>query len=510
MKQKVKSALLIVLMFASIAGMALTVYDAKGGKQDNIIINNQQVPPDMQENGNGFAENPENNQPPSAPDNNFNSNEEKMNEMPNDNRKDFKAEGNRLGMVHIAIIGVCSLIFSLCFVYLLMSIKNRNVFANTDKVIIFIFSIALLTSWLTAGISGSVNHFVLKNDKAMGEMQTEKDKIELDESNTAHSEKIDLSNQKTDVTINKSGSYQLSGAFSDSVIVDAENEDVELVLNNVKITNEKTAAIIGLAAKSITIHIQDDTENILSDGGNSEYDGCIFSNAELIFTGNGKITVNGNQNEGEGIATEAANITINSGEFDITSNDDGINAGGDGATITINGGNIYVNASGDGIDSNKDAVINGGTLFVIGSDTGGDAGIDTDAGYVINGGTVVALGSDMIETPESTGKQNTIAFSLTEKINKDTMVSLMRGDKAVISFIAPKSFKTLIISSASLENGDYKLFTEDKSAQNSDYGILTDGIFTTSNPVEVDRQDTFKVDRAVSSFGNSGGNAPQK
>lgn len=506
MKQKVKSALLIVLMLASIAGMALTVYHAKGGKQDNIIINNQQMSPDMQENSNGFKENSGNNQPPSAPDNHFYSNEEKMNEMPNDNRNDFKNGSNRLSMAHIAIIGVCSLVFSLCFVYLFMSIKNRNVFVNTDKVIIFVLSIALLTSWLTAGVSVSVNHFVLENDKAMGEVQAEKDKIELDESNTVHSEKIDLSNQKTDVTINKGGFYELSGAFSNSVIVDAENEEVELVLNSVKITNEKTAAIIGLAAKSITIHIQDETENVLSDGGNSEYDGCIFSNAELIFTGNGKLTVNGNQNEGEGIATEAANITINSGKFVITSNDDGINAGGDGATITINGGNIYVDASGDGIDSNKDAVINGGTLFVIGSDTGGDAGIDTDAGYVINGGTVVALGSDMIEAPESTGNQNSIAFSLNERVNKDTMVSLIRGDKAVISFTAPKSFKTLIISSASLENGDYNLFTEDKSAQNPDYGILADGSFTTANAVSVNNQDTFRVNSIVNSFGNKGGN----
>ncbi|MDE6110498.1 MAG: carbohydrate-binding domain-containing protein, partial [Eubacterium sp.] len=185
-------------------------------------------------------------------------------------------------------------------------------------------------------------------------------------------------------------------------------------------------------------------------------------------------------------------------------------AGGYRATITINGGNIYVNASGDGIDSNKNAVINGGTLFVIGSDVGGDAGIDTDAGYVINGGTVVALGSDMIETPQNSGKQNTIAFSLNEKINKDTMVSLMKGDKAILSFVAPKSFKTLIISSASLINGDYKLFTEDYSSKETSYAIDINGSFTTKNPVLIDNQDTFKVDGVVNSFGNSKGGMAQR
>ena len=40
------------------------------------------------------------------------------------------------------------------------------------------------------------------------------------------------------------------------------------------------------------------------------------------------------------IATEAKNITFNNGTYIITSNDDGINAGGDGATITINDGTI--------------------------------------------------------------------------------------------------------------------------------------------------------------------------
>lgn len=54
--------------------------------------------------------------------------------------------------------------------------------------------------------------------------------------------------------------------------------------------------------------------------------------------GEGKLIVNGRQEEGEGIATEAKNITINSGVYEITSNDDGINAGGNGATITLNGG----------------------------------------------------------------------------------------------------------------------------------------------------------------------------
>ncbi|MDE5995316.1 MAG: hypothetical protein K2G56_00175, partial [Eubacterium sp.] len=66
------------------------------------------------------------------------------------------------------------------------------------------------------------------------------------------------------------------------------------------------------------------------------------------------------------------------------------------------------------------------------------------------------------------------------------------------------------ISSASLVNGDYKLFTEDYSSKETSYAIDTNGSFTTKNPVLVDNQDTFKVDGIVNSFGNSNGNMPKR
>ena len=67
MKEKIKSAVLIVLMLISIAGSALTVNYAKGNEQNESMVNNQQVPPDMQENMSDFSEN----EHPSAPNENF-------------------------------------------------------------------------------------------------------------------------------------------------------------------------------------------------------------------------------------------------------------------------------------------------------------------------------------------------------------------------------------------------------------------------------------------------------
>ncbi len=247
----------------------------------------------------------------------------------------------------------------------------------------------------------------------------------------------------------------------------------------------------------------DDSINKLTDGGNSNYDGCIYSNGELIFTGNGTLYVNGEQNEGEGIATEAQNITFNSGTYIVASNDDGINAGGNGATITFNGGTFYINAGGDGIDSNKDAIINGGTIFVIGSDTGGDAGIDTDDGYVINGGIVIALGSDMIEVPMDTSKQKVIAFSLDSVISKDTIITLMKDDEVIVSFEAPKNFKTIIISTDEIDDGEYSLYSGGYNSGTLVNGIYTDGIYTLGNIINVNSNTIFNVSGIINLFGRN-------
>lgn len=498
MKNKIKSIVLILLMFVSAAGIALTVIDAVSENRSISFINEEEsagIPDTEHENGEMSR-----NEPPSMPDSSSAPDENREEMMRDDHFERGIMQGNiRLTAAHAVLIGVFSIIFSVSFIYFIMSMKNRQFIKNRDKAIIFVLSAALLASYLTAGLCAGTN-YILTDNKGIEETQAEKDKADLDKSNSASTQKIDLSAQDTDVTITKGGSYEFSGEFHHSIIVDAADEDVEIVLNNVAVSNEKTAAIIGLSAKSLTVHLSDGSENVLSDGGNSEYDGCIFSNCALIFTGNGKLTVNGNQNEGEGIATEAADITINSGTFVITSNDDGINAGGDGATITVNGGETYVDASGDGIDSNKNAVINGGTLFVMGSDTGGDAGIDTDGGYVINGGYVVALGSDMIELPDDTGRQNTAAFTLDRKMSRDTLVSLMKEDEIIASFIAPKGFQTIIISNDKLAAGDYRLYSEDVSSMENEYGICADGIYTDKNPVSVHNQDTFAVSGAVSHF----------
>lgn len=208
------------------------------------------------------------------------------------------------------------------------------------------------------------------------------------------------------------------------------------------------------------IKLVENSTNTLTDGGASKYDACIYSLGELVIEGNGNLNVNGKQTEGEGIATDTNDITINGGNIKIECKDDGLNAGGDyGGTITINDGDIYIKASGDGIDSNKNLIINGGKVYTMGSPIGGDSGIDTDKGFNINGGTVIALGSDMLVSPETTSKQRSVCFNLKNKISEGTEISLKNEkNEEVISFKAEEEFKTLIISNSKITSGTYYLY----------------------------------------------------
>jgi len=271
-------------------------------------------------------------------------------------------------------------------------------------------------------------------------------------------ENINLEKYDSNITITKAGSYTLEGEYKHSILVNADGE-VTLNLNNVIATNNITAAIANISKNSLIINLPEGTTNILTDGGSSEYDACIYSAGPLTITGSGNLGVYGKQDEGEGIATETNNITINGGDIRVISNDDGINAGGDGGTIEINDGTVYIKASGDGIDSNRNIIINGGSVYAMGSSLGGDAGMDADQGITINGGDVIALGSDMLEKPNSDSLQRFLAINLSSKIEEGEIVSLKneKGEE-VTAFKAGESFRTLIISNEKIKNEKYVLY----------------------------------------------------
>ena len=334
--------------------------------------------------------------------------------------------------------------------------------------------ILILTAILGGLVYMTVTEINNTNPRTFGmnpveeEVEKETKKEDVDTGKTINAKTIKLDEYDTNITIEEGGEYNIEGSFNHSILVDS-NDKVILNLNNISINSDITAAIGNKGTGEMVINLVEGTTNVLKDNGSSELDGCIYSSGKLTIEGKGKLEVYGNQEEGEGIATTDADITINGGEIYIVCNDDGINAGGDnGGVITINGGDITVKASGDGIDSNKDLIINGGTVYTMGSSLGGDAGIDTDGKFEINGGEVIALGSDMLQNPDSSSKQKSVSFTINSKISSGSNISLKDSSgNEVVSFEAKEDFRTLIISKSDLANDTYYLYINGEKTEYS-------------------------------------------
>ncbi len=517
MSRNLKNIIMIILVITLISSIYLTLENVR---KENIISNDNNSKfslTSMKDIANGDMQkspkediNTTMENPPDKP-------EEKENNKQFDDKvignrnmpEDFKGHSKeiKLDSKYIILFGIENLFLSLIIIYLIMSKLNKKnfkeTFENGDKVIILVLSLVILVVGLLV-----MEVYLMKNNsneerKIPNDMEkTQKETLaeDVEAGKDIVENNINLSEYNSNITITNGGEYTLTGKFNYSVLVNS-NEEVILNLDNVTIENELTATIANISTNPLTINLLENTINTLSDGGSSEYDACIYSVGPLTISGNGKLEVYGNQEEGEGIATETNDITIDGGNIYIESNDDGINAGGDGGKITINNGTVYINASGDGIDSNKDLVINGGTVYTVGSPVGGDAGIDTDDGFDINGGLVIALGSDMLEKPNSSSNQNSVCFSLDSAVEKGTLITLINeNDEVIISFEASENFRTLIISSNLLEEGTYYLYRDGENTGKLENGIYYDGDYTKGTQITIKNNNSFNVSSKVTSI----------
>jgi len=235
-------------------------------------------------------------------------------------------------------------------------------------------------------------------------------------------------------------------------------------------------------------------------GGYSEYDACIYSYGNLIFNGNDKLNEEGMQLEGEGIATNNADITFNSGNYYIRLNDDSINAGREnGGLITINNDKFYLDTSGDGIDSNDKIVINNGLIYAVAEMAENDTGLDSDNGITINGGAIISTESKLMkELPLNEFKQKSISFDLDKKINYDDLITLVNGNgNVIVSFVVKKTFTNLIISSPDLYDGIYNLYKGWTNSGELIDDIYYNGEYVFGEKIMINNSDVFTINSIV-------------
>ena len=313
----------------------------------------------------------------------------------------------------------------------------------------------------------------------------------------------------TVVHITKPGVYSLSGKLSKGQIAvdlgeDAEDDPnavVTLILKGADITCEVAPAVIfynvyecgdkdapkkdvDTSAAGANVLLFDGTENNVNGSYvariykpdtvelNKEgtevkdakklhkYDGAFYSKMSMNVSGGGTLNIRA---ENEGLDSEM-HLTIDGGNINIFSGNDGINTNEDGVSVTtVNGGRLHIQVTGetgegDGIDSNGWLVINGGEVFAAACSRSADAGIDSDMGIHINGGTVIATGSMLDHIQD--GGQTYAVFSFNGKQSGGNTVMLKASDGSAVMSHCPKNdWSILVYSSAKLQPGTYTLWS---------------------------------------------------
>ncbi len=299
----------------------------------------------------------------------------------------------------------------------------------------------------------------------------------------------------------------------------------------------KAGSLITINNGKITTNSYEDSihcnGNIQINGGNFELsagDDAVHADDTLTIT-NGNINIVSSY---EGL--EANNINISGGTIDLVSFDDGINAAGGNdssgfggghpqdnfinnqstAQFNISDGTIYINSESDGIDSNAEINISGGTIIINGTTSGGNSIIDHDGSCEITGGILVGSGtSDMLEMPEETSTQNTVAIIFNSPQNSGMLCYISDSTGNIISAVTPpKNFDCIILSSPLLKTGEtYSVYIGGTASGDSANGYYSKASvnggtkyseFTISKPVTYVDQNGITEYHGKSNIGGTG------
>lgn len=232
--------------------------------------------------------------------------------------------------------------------------------------------------------------------------------------------------------------YILSGTTANGSVKVYSEKKFKLTLNGVTITNADGPAINIQSGKRAFVVLNDNTTNTLTDGsaytasGTEDMKGTFFSEGQLIFSGNGSLSVKGNYKHA--IASDDY-VRIISGNITVTgAASDGIHTKD---AFIADGGVVNITTLGDGIQCDEGyVVINNGTFTISVADKGISASYDTDTTIdpylTINGGTinVTSSGGEGIESKSIITINNGAITTKTpdDGINAKTFIYINGGD----------------------------------------------------------------------------------
>ncbi len=273
-----------------------------------------------------------------------------------------------------------------------------------------------------------------------------------------------VSVEGTTVTISSPGVYLVTGTVEDGqIVVDCEEKGtVEIVLNNADISNSKNAPVYVKNAKKVLVVLAENSENTLSDAAeytyedteNEEPSACLFSKDDLVLSGGGSLTVNGNFNNG--IASKDT-LKITGGVYQIKAAGNGIK-GKD--CVLVADGEFTIDAGGDGIKSDNDTDTSLGYIHLydgIYDITSGEDGIQAETQLIVSDGEFkIKTGSGAGETSSFAGRSEGWDFN-----NRDGN-SQSQTDEESASVKGMKAGTVL-----NVENGTVEIDAEDDAVHSN-------------------------------------------
>ena len=255
-----------------------------------------------------------------------------------------------------------------------------------------------------------------------GELFTERD---LDQSPELSGAKALTVSDGENLTITEEGVYVISGSASEcTVVVDAPDAKVQLVLDGVNIFNSDFPCIYVRSADKVFVTTVSDSSLVVTGSftgdGETKTDGAIYSKADLTLNGSAALTVNSTANgvvskddlkvTGGSYVINAAShalegkdsIRISGGSFVLTAGKDGLhtdnNEAADKGFLFISGGEFTIRASDDGLHAVSFLQIDGGTFSISASE-----GIESTC-VLINGGEIsISMGAGDTDGVDSNG-----------------------------------------------------------------------------------------------------------
>ncbi len=305
-------------------------------------------------------------------------------------------------------------------------------------------------------------------------------------------EKITVSDGQA-YTISKEGVYVITGTASNAqIIVSAGDEDkVQLVLDDVSITNESTPCIYVKNADKVFVTTTDSENTLTVTGtftadGDTNTDAVIFSRDDVVVNGKGTLNIVSSENGISGKddlkvtggtlnisctadALEAnESILIADGTITIKSDKDGLHAENDEdntvGSVYIAGGTITIEAGDDAIHATTIAQVDGGTISLTAAE-----GIEGTYIQLNDGEITVSASDDGINA----GKKSNISTPTVEVNGGKITITMGSGDTDAVD-----SNGNLILNGGTLDITAQSAFDYDGTAQNNGTTLIVNGTET--------------------------------